>query len=206
MNQPNDGTPMTDKEVLDEFRAADALLEGHFVLSSGLHSKHYLQCARIMMDPRRSERLCKALIAKIHMETDLRLDKLDRFVSPAMGGILVGYEMGRQTGIFSVFLERVEGLLKLRRGFDIPKGGNCLIVEDIITTGESARETIAAVKNLGGNVVGVACLIDRSGGKAKFGVEFVPLAEFFVETYHPGALPPELEAVEPVRPGSRRLA
>ena len=197
---------MTDEEVLDEFRAADALLEGHFVLSSGLHSKHYLQCARIMMDPRRSEKLCKALIAKIHTETELRLDKLDRFVSPAMGGILVGYELGRQTGIPSVFLERVEGNLRLRRGFDIPKGGSCLIVEDIITTGKSAKETITAVKELGGNVVGVTCLIDRSGGAAKFGVQFTPLAEFFVETYRPDALPPELKTTEPVRPGSRGLA
>ncbi|MCY4053949.1 MAG: orotate phosphoribosyltransferase [Hyphomicrobiales bacterium] len=194
---------MTDKEVLDEFRDADALLEGHFVLSSGLHSKHYLQCARIMMDPRRSEKLCKALIAKIHTETDVRLDKLDRLVSPAMGGILVGYEMGRQTGVSSVFLERVKGVLELRRGFDIPKGGDCLIVEDIITTGKSARETIDAVNGLGGNVVGVACLIDRSGGAAKFDEEFVPLAEFFVETHPPDALPPELEAIVPVRPGSR---
>lgn len=199
---------MTDEEVLDEFRAADALLEGHFVLSSGLHSKHYLQCARIMMDPRRSEKLCRALIAKIHTQTDIRLDEIEmaRFVSPAMGGILVGYEMGRQTGIPSVFLERVEGNLKLRRGFDIPEGGNCLIVEDIITTGKSAKETITAVEELGGNVVGVACLIDRSGGAAKFGVEFVPLAEFFVETYRPDFLPPELKAIEPVRPGSRGLA
>ena len=206
MNQSNDFHPMTDEEVLDEFRAADALLEGHFVLSSGLHSKHYLQCARIMMDPRRSEKLCKALIAKIHTETGLRLDKLDRFVSPAMGGILVGYELGRQIGISSVFLERVEGNLKLRRGFDIPKGGNCLIVEDIITTGKSAKETITAVEDLGGNVVGVTCLIDRSGGAAKFGVQFVPLAEFFVETYRPDVVPPELKAIEPVRPGSRGLA
>ena len=148
---------MTEDEVLREFRDAGALLEGHFILSSGLHSPRYLQCARVMMDARRAERLCGALSDKVaeRIGTDIAL-----VASPAMGGVVVGYEMGRQLGVPAVFFERVEGTLTLRRGFDIEPGTSCLMVEDIVTTGLSSRECIAAIERLGGKVAG-SLLPDR---------------------------------------------
>ena len=123
---------MNKEEVLNEFRDANALLEGHFLLSSGLHSEMYLQCARVMMDPERGAKICKALAEKINATID---KKIDIVVSPAMGGVIVGYEMGRQLGVPSIFTERVDGEFELRRGFEIPKGANVLMAEDIVTTG-----------------------------------------------------------------------
>ncbi|CAE7594321.1 rsh [Symbiodinium microadriaticum] len=146
------------RAVLKEFRKADALLEGHFLLSSGLHSPIYLQCARVMMDPRRAAKLCKALAAKVTAEINRPIDVV---VSPAMGGVLVGYEMARQLKVPSMFTERVEGEFQFRRGFELTSGANVLMVEDVVTTGLSSKECIASIKAHGGKVVGAASLIDR---------------------------------------------
>ena len=193
---------LTQEQVLDEFRAAGALLEGHFILSSGLHSPRYLQCARVLMDAARADRLCSTLAAKVR---EAGFGEIDLVVSPAMGGVVVGYEMGRQLGVPAIFCERVEGTLTFRRGFTIPSGARCLMVEDIVTTGLSSRECIEAINREGGVTVGAACLIDRSGGKADVGVKLASLAQLEVPTYEPTKLPPELAAIEAVKPGSRGL-
>ncbi len=193
---------LSQEDVLNEFRAAGALLEGHFVLSSGLHSSRYLQCARVLMDPARAARLCKALADKVRSGG---FGAIDLVASPAMGGVVVGYEMARQLGIPSVFFERVEGKLELRRGFDIAKGARVLMVEDIVTTGLSSRECIEGIAEQGGNTVAAACLINRSGGKADVGVPLFALTELDVPTYAADALPPELAAIPAYKPGSRGL-
>lgn len=193
---------MTQDQVLDEFRAAGALLEGHFILSSGLRSARYLQCARVLMDATRADRLCKALAAKVKA---LNPGPIDLVVSPAMGGVIVGYEMGRQLGVPSIFTERVEGKLELRRGFTIPKGARVLMVEDIVTTGLSSRECIAAIAAEGGITVAAACLIDRSNGSADVGVPLASLAALEIPAYAADALPPELAAIPAIKPGSRGL-
>ncbi|MEQ9518833.1 MAG: orotate phosphoribosyltransferase [Parvibaculum sp.] len=193
---------MEEKRVLKEFRDAGALLEGHFVLSSGLHSSRYLQCARALMDAKRAARLCKALAALVR---DDCAKPIDLVVSPAMGGVIVGYEMGRQLGVPAIFLERVEGEFVLRRGFDIPKGTRCLMVEDIVTTGLSSREAISAIRAAGGSVVGAACLIDRSNGKAKVGVKLSSLAQLSIPAYEADKLPSDLAAIPAIKPGSRGL-
>jgi len=193
---------LSQEQVLDEFRAAGALLEGHFVLSSGLHSSRYLQCARVLMDAARAERLCSSLAEKIQAAG---LGKVDLVVSPAMGGVVVGYEMGRQLKVPAIFCERVEGKLVFRRGFSIEPGSRCIMVEDIVTTGLSSRECIEAIARDGGETVGAACLINRSGGKADVGVPLVSLAELQVPTYDADKLPPELVAIEAIKPGSRGL-
>ncbi|WP_108882914.1 orotate phosphoribosyltransferase [Anderseniella sp. Alg231-50] len=193
---------LTQDQVLDEFRAAGALLEGHFILSSGLHSPRYLQCARVLMDGQRAGRLCATLAQKID---DAAFGKFDMVVSPAMGGVVVGYEMGRQLNVPAIFCERVDGNLVFRRGFDIEPGMRCIMVEDIVTTGLSSRECIEAIAQAGGETVGAACLIDRSGGKADVGVPLVALAQLEVPTFEADKLPPELAATEAVKPGSRGL-
>lgn len=185
-------------EVLGEFRAAGALLEGHFILSSGLHSSRYLQCARVLMDPKRAARLCESLRQKITGTFDL-------VASPAMGGVVVGYEMGRQLGVPAIFFERVDGKLSLRRGFTIAKGARVLMVEDIVTTGLSSRECIAGIAEEGGVTVAAACLIDRSGGKADLGVPLHALTSLEIPAYAADALPPELAAIPAIKPGSRGL-
>ncbi|MEO5611349.1 MAG: orotate phosphoribosyltransferase [Sphingomicrobium sp.] len=191
---------MTDDEILDEFRAAGALLEGHFILSSGLRSPRYLQCARVLMDPARAERLARALAAKLPDEVRA---KIDAVVSPAMGGVIIGHEMGRALGKTAMFVERPEGVFGLRRGFRLEPGERVLLVEDVVTTGLSSREAIAAVEDAGGKVVGAAALVDRSGGKADLGVPFTALIRIDVPTYAADDLPPELAAIPPVKPGSR---
>jgi orotate phosphoribosyltransferase len=193
---------MTETEVLDEFRAAGALLEGHFILSSGLQSSRYLQCARVLMDPRRAERLCAALARQVKA---LAPGPIDLVASPAMGGVIVGYEMARQLGVPAVFFERVEGTLTLRRGFTIPGATKVLMVEDIVTTGLSSRECIAGIAGEGGVTVAAACLIDRSGGKAEIGVPLAALARLDIPTYPADKLPPELAAIPAIKPGSRGL-
>jgi orotate phosphoribosyltransferase len=193
---------MTEDQVLQEFRDAGALLEGHFILSSGLHSGRYLQCARVLMDPRRAERLCAALAAKLRA---LYQGPIDLVASPAMGGVIVGYEMGRQLGVPAIFYERVDGKLVLRRGFTIEKGAHCVMVEDIVTTGLSSRECIAGIGEEGGVTVAAACLIDRSGGTADLGAPLASLARLHIPTYAADALPPELAASPAVKPGSRGL-
>jgi orotate phosphoribosyltransferase len=193
---------MTQDEVLDEFRAAGALLEGHFILSSGLHSSRYLQCARVLMDAGRAASLCAALAEKVKAVAP---SPIDLVASPAMGGVVVGYEMGRQLGVPAIFFERVDGKLALRRGFSIERGARVLMVEDIVTTGLSSRECIAGINAEGGVTVAAACLIDRSGGKAEVGVPLAALARLDIPTYEAGHLPPELAALPAVKPGSRGL-
>lgn len=193
---------MTHDEVLKEFKAAGALLEGHFILSSGLHSPRYLQCARVLMDPARAARLCSALAEKVRAKVS---GKIDLVASPAMGGVIVGYEMARQLGVPSVFFERVDGKLTLRRGFTIDKGARVVMVEDIVTTGLSSRECIAGIAEEGGETVGAACLIDRSGGKADLGTPLAALASLDIPTYPADKLPPDLAARPAVKPGSRGL-
>lgn len=193
---------MTDDEVLEEFRDAGALLTGHFVLTSGLHSPTYLQCARVMMDAARGARLCAALAEMIRGQIG---EGIDMVASPAMGGVVVGYEMGRQLGVPALFFERVDGAFALRRGFSIPPGTRCLMAEDVVTTGLSSRECIAAIEAEGGRVVAACCLVDRSGGSSDVGVPLVPLVRMSVPVYRPDALPPELAAMPAVKPGSRGL-
>ncbi len=189
-------------DVLNEFRAAGALLEGHFVLSSGLHSARYLQCARVLMDAKRAERLCASLAASVRVGN---YGAFDLVASPAMGGVVVGYEMGRQLGVPAIFFERVDGKLVLRRGFSIPQGARILMVEDIVTTGLSSRECIAGITEEGGHCIAAACLIDRSGGKADVGVPLHALTALEIPAYAADALPPELAAIPAIKPGSRGM-
>ncbi|MGI9482066.1 MAG: orotate phosphoribosyltransferase [Hyphomicrobiales bacterium] len=193
---------MSRKEILDEFRHAGALLEGHFVLSSGLHSAAYIQCARVFMDASRADRLCAEVKDKI---IEAGIGDFDMVASPAMGGVVVGYEMGRQFSKPSIFFERVEGKLTLRRGFEIPEGTRCLMMEDIVTTGLSSRECIKAIRQEGGEVIGASCLIDRSARRAKLGVPLVSLLEMEIPAYAPDEIPPELGAIPAAKPGSRGL-
>ena len=194
---------LSDEQVLDEFRAAEALLEGHFILSSGLRSPRYLQCARVLMDGARAERLARALAAKIPAE--LR-DRIDAVVSPAMGGVVIGHEMGRALGRPAMFVERPQGVFELRRGFRLEPGVKVLMVEDVVTTGLSSREAIEAVRAAGGDVIAEAALVDRSQGQADLGVPFVPLIRIDVPTYEADAVPPDLAAIPAVKPGSRAAA
>ena len=194
---------MTDDEVLDEFRAAEALLEGHFILSSGLRSPRYLQCARVLMDPARAERLATALAAKLPAEVR---DQIDAVVSPAMGGVIIGHEMGRALGKPAMFVERPQGRFELRRGFRLEPGERVLLVEDVVTTGLSSREAIAAIGEDGGRVVGAAALVDRSAGTADLGVPLTALIRIDVPAYSADELPPDLAAIPAIKPGSRAPA
>jgi orotate phosphoribosyltransferase len=194
---------MTDDEILAEFRAAEALLDGHFILSSGLRSPRYLQCARVLMDGRRAERLARALADKIPEAVRGRVEAV---VSPAMGGVVIGHEMGRALGKPAMFVERPDGEFQLRRGFALQPGTRVLMVEDVVTTGLSSREAIAAVQAAGGNVIAEAALVDRSAGTAELGVPFFPLIRIEVPTYSAEDLPPELAAIPAVKPGSRAAA
>ena len=194
---------MTEEEVLAEFRASKALLEGHFLLSSGRHSAHYLQCARVLMDPMRASRLAAALAASIPREIRKEIAKV---VSPAMGGVIIGHEMGRALGVEAMFVERPTGTFELRRGFALEPGDKVLMVEDVVTTGLSSREAILAIEAAGGEVIAAAALVDRSAGSADLGVPFFPLVAFNFPTYAPDELPPELAASPAVKPGSRAAA
>ena len=191
---------MRDDEVLAEFRAAGALLEGHFILSSGLHSPRYLQCARVLMDAGRAERLARALAAKL--PDDVR-GRIEAVVSPAMGGVIIGHEMGRALGVLAMFVERPDGEFHLRRGFALDPGTRVLMVEDVVTTGLSSREAIKAIVAAGGEVVAAASLVDRSTGAVALGVPYISLVKLDVPTYSADALPPELAATTGIKPGSR---
>jgi orotate phosphoribosyltransferase len=191
---------LTEDEVLAEFRAAEALLEGHFILSSGLRSSRYLQCARVLMNPARAARLAEALAAKL--PDDLRAS-IDVVLAPAMGGVIIGHEMGRALGKDALFLERPQGVFELRRGFAVAPGARALMVEDVVTTGLSSREAIAAAEAAGANVIAEASLVDRSGGSVDLGVPFFPLIRLDVPTYEADNLPPELASMPAVKPGSR---
>lgn len=193
---------LTEADVIDLFRKAGAIMEGHFILSSGLRSPVFIQKARVFMYPDLTEQLCHALAHKID---DADLGPIDMIVSPAVGGIVPGYETARQLGIPAVWVEREGGEFRLRR-FEIPKGARVVIVEDIVTTGLSGREAIQAVEALGARVLACACLIDRSGGEATMGVPLIALARYKVPAYPADAIPPEMAAIPAVKPGSRGLA
>jgi orotate phosphoribosyltransferase len=192
---------MTEDEVLAEFRASHALLEGHFVLSSGRHSAYYLQCARVLMDPERAGRLALALAQKL--PRDLR-GQVQKVVSPAMGGVIIGHEMGRALGVEAIFVERPTGTFELRRGFTIEEGEKVLMVEDVVTTGLSSREAMRTVAEAGGEVIAAAALVDRTAGTLDLGVPFHALATINFPTYADDELPPELAAKPAVKPGSRK--
>jgi len=193
---------MTEDEILAEFRSVDALLEGHFLLSSGRHSAYYLQCARLLMNPERAGRIALAITQKIPRE--LR-SEVQVVISPAMGGIIIGHEMGRALGVDALFVERPDGVFGLRRGFSLAPGTKVLMVEDVVTTGLSSRETIAAIEASGGVVIAAASVVDRSAGAVELGVPFYPLIELNFPTYAGDELPPELAATEAVKPGSRKI-
>lgn len=191
---------MQDEEVLAEFRASKALLEGHFLLSSGRHSAHYLQCARVLMDPERASRLAMALAQRIPRELRKELTKV---VSPAMGGIIIGHEMGRALGLEAMFVERPTGNFELRRGFALEPGDKVLMVEDVVTTGLSSREAIRAIEEAGGEVLAAAALVDRSAGTVDLDVPFFPLLALNFPTYAPEDVPAELAETPAIKPGSR---
>ena len=193
---------MNTEDVLNEFRQAHALREGHFVLSSGLHSPVFLQKNLVFMDARRCERLCRALADKI----TAAVGAVDVVISPAVGGIIPAYETARHLGVPSMYVEREGGVFKLRRGFSVEPGQKVVMVEDIVTTGLSSRECIAAIQAAGGEVIAAACIVDRSGGKADVGVPLIALAALEVPAYAADALPAELAALPVEDPGSRRLA
>ncbi|MDO8411281.1 MAG: orotate phosphoribosyltransferase [Phenylobacterium sp.] len=192
---------MTTDEVLEEFRGAGALREGHFVLSSGLHSGMFLQKNLVFQYPDRTERLCKALADLIRRE----VGQVDVCVSPAVGGIIPGYETARQLGVPSMYVERVDGRLQFRRAFALKPGARVAMVEDIVSTGLSSRECVEAIREAGGEVVCAAALVDRSGGRAEIGAPFLTLAKLDVPAYPADQLPPELAAIPVEDPGSRRL-
>lgn len=194
---------MTDEEILAEFRAAEALLEGHFILSSGLRSPRYLQCARVLADPARGSRLAEALVACIPAEIR---NAIEIVVSPAMGGVIVGHEMGRALGVEALFVERPEGVFELRRGFRLSPGQKVLMMEDVVTTGLSSREAIKAIEAAGGKVIAAGALVDRSNGSVDLGVPFFSLIRLDVPTYEADAMPPELAAIPAIKPGSRKEA
>lgn len=192
---------MTDDEILAEFRAADALLSGHFLLSSGRHSAHYLQCARVMMDPGRAGRIAVALAQKLPREVRAAIDVV---VSPAMGGVIIGHEMGRALDKPAMFVERPTGTFELRRGFSIPEGAKVLLVEDVVTTGLSSREAIVAIEAEGGQVVAAVSIVDRSAGHVDLGVPYTSLIALNFPTYATDELPADLAAIPAVKPGSRK--
>ncbi|WP_232492500.1 orotate phosphoribosyltransferase [Novosphingobium kaempferiae] len=191
---------MLEEEVLAEFRASKALLEGHFLLSSGRHSAYYLQCARVLMNPDRAARLAVAIAA--NLPHDIR-KQITKVVSPAMGGVIIGQEMGRALQIDAMFVERPTGTFELRRGFTLEPGDKVLMVEDVVTTGLSSREAIKAIEEAGGTVIAAASLVDRSAGSVDLGVPFFPLVALNFPTYAPDELPPELASSQAVKPGSR---
>ncbi|MCF4098162.1 orotate phosphoribosyltransferase [Maritalea mediterranea] len=193
---------MNQQDVLDIFRSCDALLEGHFILSSGLRSPVFLQKAKVFMHADKSEILCKALAEKIRAEG---FGDVSQIVSPAVGGIIPGYETSRHLGVPAIFTERVNGEFELRRGFHVEKGEKVIVVEDIVSTGLSIRECVKCLQDLGADVVAAACLVDRSDGEADVGVPLVALTGYKVPAYPADQLPPELQNIPAVKPGSRGL-
>jgi orotate phosphoribosyltransferase len=192
---------MTEDDILAEFRTANALLEGHFLLSSGRHSAHFLQCARLLMNAERAGRIAMAIAQKIPREIKSQIGAV---VSPAMGGLIIGHEMGRALGVDAMFVERPDGVFGLRRGFELESGTKVLMVEDVVTTGLSSREAIKAIEAAGGEVIAAASVVDRSAGTADLGVPFFPLLELNFPTYAPDEVPSELAAIAAVKPGSRK--
>ena len=194
---------MNKEDVIREFKEAGALLEGHFILSSGLHSSKYLQCALALSEPSRAQRLSASLGKKIleNIKT-----KIDIVVSPAMGGLIIGHEIARYLDVPSIFLERVNGKFELRRGFRIKPDANCLLVEDIVTTGLSSNESIDVIKGYGGNIIGEACLIDRSSGKANLETQLISLTSIDIPTFNKNEIPESLKDIPAIKPGSRNIS
>lgn len=193
---------MTNDEVLKVFEDKQALLRGHFLLSSGKHSSVYLQCAKVLMDPKTAADLCGAFIKKMQ-NAGIDLNDIDMVISPAMGGVVVGYEVARQLGVPSMFTERVDGKLEFRRGFEVPQGAKILMMEDVVTTGLSSKECIKAIEDQGGKVVAAGCLINRSGGKADVWVPLISLTEIDAPLFDPTEIPDELADIPAIKPGSR---
>ena len=192
---------MNTEQVLEIFKQCGAMLEGHFILTSGLRSPVFLQKARVFMHAEQTEILCKALAERVRSHCG---DDLDYVVGPAVGGIIPAYETSRHLAVPNIWVEREDGVFKLRR-FEIEQGAKVVIIEDIVTTGLSIRETVDSLRNLGAQVLAAACLVDRSAGKADVGVPLIALAEYEVPAYKPDEIPPELAAIPPVKPGSRSL-
>mgnify|MGYP001167017516 CR=1 FL=1 len=192
---------LSSEESLKILKETKALIEGHFILSSGLHSPKYVQCAQLMSKPRQAALICHSLAKKIKSE----LNNIDVILSPAMGGIVVGYEIGRLMGIESIFSERVNGNFQLRRDFEIKQGANVLIVEDVITTGKSSIECAKLVTINNANISGYACIIDRSNGKTEINDKIISQIKLNIPTYKKENLPKELISIDPVKPGSRNL-
>jgi orotate phosphoribosyltransferase len=197
---------MDQTQIMQEFKDAGAILSGHFILSSGLHSTTYLQCARVLMDAQRGARLCAQLASELKQWMKNSAQSIDVIVAPAMGGVVVGYEMGRQLGIPAMFCERVDGAFVLRRGFDLEAGQRVLIVEDVVTTGKSSMEAVACVKQYGAIPVAVTSLIDRrSHNDVSLTLPLVSLMKLDIPTFKPDALPEELKSIPAIKPGSRFL-
>lgn len=192
--------------ILQDFINTEAILKGHFILSSGLHSDTYMQCARVLMYPEIAAKLCQLLATKIAAR--FGKNSIDLVVSPAMGGVIVGYEMARQLDVAAIFCERVNGVFELRRGFEIVENSRVLVVEDVVTTGKSSLETFELVKKMGGDIVAEACLVDRSNDKnieKKLGVPLISLLNIDVKTYSSDNLPQHLQNILAIKPGSRNL-
>ena len=189
------------KESLKILKEANALIEGHFVLSSGLHSPQYVQCAQLMSKPDKAKKLCKSLSEKINNE----FENFDIILSPAMGGIIVGYEIGRILNKETIFSERVNGEFKLRRDFNLKKNQKVLIIEDVITTGKSSLECSKLVTDIGAEIIGYACIIDRSNKKSLIKGKIVSQIEINIPTYSKENLPNNLSDIKAVKPGSRNI-
>ena len=189
------------EESLKILKETKALIEGHFILSSGLHSPKYVQCAQLMSKPSQAASICQSLVKKIKNE----FNSIDLILSPAMGGIVVGYEIGKLIGIETIFAERVNGEFQLRRDFKIKKGINVLIVEDVITTGKSSIECSKLVTKNKANIIGYACIIDRSNGQSEIKDKIISQVKLNIPTYKKDNLPEELISIDPIKPGSRNL-
>jgi len=189
------------KESLKILKETDALLEGHFILSSGLHTEKYIQCAQLLSKPKKAKFICESLAEKIRKN----FKKIDLLLSPAVGGIVIGYEIGRILNIETIFAERVNETFSLRRGFKINKGQKVLILEDVITTGKSSLECSNLVTKARGGIVGYACLIDRSAGTTNIDKKIISQVEIKIPTYSEENLPKHLKGIKAIKPGSRNL-
>ena len=189
-------------ESLKILKETNALLEGHFILSSGLHSNQYIQCAKLLSNPVKAEIICSSLVEKINNS----YKNINMILTPAIGGIVVGYEVGRQMKLQTIFAERLNGKLTLRRGFNIPEGANILVIEDVITTGKSALECVDVIKKYKANLVGFACIIDRSNDKVKITDKITSQIKFKIQTFEPNKIPDEMKKTPPIKPGSRNIS
>ncbi len=189
---------LTQEEIIKIFKEKEVMLEGHFLLTSGRHSDKYMQCAKLFQYADTSALICKQLAGQFDGK------KIDLVVGPAIGGIIMAYEMGRQLGVKNIFAERENGVMTLRRGFEAPAGANVLVVEDVVTTGGSVREVIALMKESGANVVGVGAVVDRSAGQVDFGCEFRAVLSMEVKSYDPAECPICGSGLPLVKPGSRK--